>query len=65
MAGLTTGRTLGPSQVVKVQHGEDHHYPQAGPNERGREEDHLIWTFIWFSLKLDGVGPVDNRPSTD
>ena len=51
MAGLTTGRTLETSQVVKVQHGEDHHYPQAGPNERGREEDHLIWKFIWLVLK--------------
>ena len=34
MAGLTTVRTLGTSQVVKVQHGEDHHYSQAGPNNR-------------------------------
>ena len=51
MAGLTTGRTLGTSQVVKVQHGEDHHYPQAGPNEGGQEEDHLIRKFIWLLLK--------------
>ena len=51
MAGLTTGRTLGTSQVVKVQHGEDHHYSQAGPNKRGQEEDHLIWKFIWLLLK--------------
>ena len=50
MAGLTTGRTLGTSQVVKVQHGEDHHYSQAGPNKRRQEEDHLIWKFIWLLL---------------
>ena len=51
MVGLTTGRTLGTSQEVKMQHCEDHHYPQAGPNERGREENHLICKFIWLLLK--------------
>ena len=51
MAVLTTGRTLGTSQVVKLQHGENHHYPQAGPNERGQEEDHLIWKLICLLLK--------------
>ena len=51
MPGLTTGRTLGTFQVVKVQHGEDPHYPQAGPDERGREVDHLIWKCIWLLLK--------------
>ena len=32
MAGLTTGRILGTSLVVKVQHDEDPHYPQAEPH---------------------------------
>ena len=51
MAGLNTERTLENSQVVKVQLGEEHHYHQAGPNERGQEEYHLIWKFIWLLLK--------------
>ena len=33
--------------------------------EDKQEEKHLSLKYFFFFRKLDGVGPIDNRPSTE